>query len=50
MFNDIKNQNLHFYFKIVINNILDIFHNAFPKCFIDAVNSIEYADGETEIL
>ena len=48
--NDIKKQKLRIIFKTIINDILEIFPNAFPKYFIDEINNMEYVNDEKDIL
>lgn len=47
---DIENQKLRNIFYIMINNILKIFPEAFPKRFIDRVADIKYFNDERDIL
>lgn len=46
---DMKKQKLRIIFKTMINDILEIFPNTFPKCFIDDINNMEYESDEEDI-
>ena len=48
--NDIKKQKLRIIFNMMINDIIEIFPNTFPKSFIDAVNNMEYVIYEKDDL
>ena len=47
---DIKKQKLRIIFNMMINDIIEIFPNTFPKSFIDAVNNMEYVIYEKDDL
>lgn len=47
---DINKQKLRIFFNTMINDILKIFPDAFPKYFIDAVNNMEYVNDERDVL
>ena len=48
--NDIKKQKLRIIFKTMIDDIIKIFSNAFPKHFIDVVNNMEFISDERDTL
>lgn len=48
--NDLKKQKLRVFFETMINDIIEIFPNTFPKSFIDAVNNMEYVIYEKDDL
>lgn len=47
---NIKRQKLRIIFNIMINDVLKIFPNAFPKHFIDSVNNMEYVSDKRDVL